>query len=213
LAEQAREHPEDQWCYEIKDQVLKMKEHCLSLTTGYRLPTEAEMKYAMRAVALTSRHYGETEDLLAKYAWYRKNSRELTWPVGSLKPDDPGLFDVYGNACWCKERCEDYPRTGVAEVSDEQEDELDVPNGVNRVQRVAIPKRPRAPVAPRYAGRTCLACTFRQSGSVWGGRLLLDPVGVAVHRPWSRAYCGGKLSNRPLRSPGLSAVRAPRPSS
>jgi hypothetical protein len=73
--------PEDQWCYEIKNgQVTKLKANYLSVT-GYRLPTEAEMEYAIRAEALTSRYFGETEDLLAKYAWYLKNSQEQTWPV------------------------------------------------------------------------------------------------------------------------------------
>ena len=47
--------PEEQWCYEIKGQVTKLKENYLSLT-GYRLPTEAEMEYATRAGALTSRY-------------------------------------------------------------------------------------------------------------------------------------------------------------
>ena len=102
--------PEDQWCYEIKGPVTKLKENYLSLT-GYRLPTEAEMEYATRAGALTSRYYGETEDLLPKYAWYLKNSQERTWPVGSLKPNDLGLFDVQGNVfTWCQEKLKTYPR-------------------------------------------------------------------------------------------------------
>ncbi len=73
-----------------------MKENYLSLT-GYRLPTEAEMEYACRAGAVTSRYYGETEELLAKYGWYLQNSKERTWPVGSKKPNDLGLFDMHGN--------------------------------------------------------------------------------------------------------------------
>ena len=63
--------PEDQWCYEIKGKAVTLKAKYLSLA-GYRLPTEAEMEYATRAGALTSRYYGETDELLPKYAWYQE---------------------------------------------------------------------------------------------------------------------------------------------
>src|SRR5207244_4368860 len=66
---------EDQWCYEVKGQVVTLKKEYLSLT-GYRLPTEAEVEYATRAGAATSRYFGEADDLLPQYAWYQKNSRE-----------------------------------------------------------------------------------------------------------------------------------------
>src|SRR5207248_6294887 len=101
----------DQWCYEMNPmgQVTKLKEDYLSLT-GYRLPTEAEMEYATRAGAMTSRYYGETEDLLAEYAWYNENSGDMTWPVGRKKPNDLGLFDMQGNVwCWCQEQYRAYP--------------------------------------------------------------------------------------------------------
>ncbi|HTU88939.1 MAG TPA: SUMF1/EgtB/PvdO family nonheme iron enzyme [Gemmataceae bacterium] len=113
---------EDQWCYEIKDgQVTKLKANYLS-RTGYRLPTEAEMEYATRAGALTSRHYGETEELLPKYAWTFQNSGERTWPVGRLKPNDFGLFDTHGNVyTWCQERYKSYPLSRE-EVEDDTED-------------------------------------------------------------------------------------------
>jgi formylglycine-generating enzyme required for sulfatase activity len=73
--------------------------------TGYRLPTEAEWEYACRAGAVTSRYYGESDELLAKYAWYNKNSSQRTSPVGSLKPNDFGLFDMHGLlSVWCQDR-------------------------------------------------------------------------------------------------------------
>jgi formylglycine-generating enzyme required for sulfatase activity len=126
---------EAQWCYEIKDgQVIRLKANYLSLT-GYRLPTEAEMEYATRAGALTSRYYGEAEDLLPKYAWYWNNSQEKTWPVGSLKPNDFGLFDIQGNTfTWCQERYMDYPSNQGEEVED-KEDIFSFDNQYSRVLR------------------------------------------------------------------------------
>jgi serine/threonine protein kinase/formylglycine-generating enzyme required for sulfatase activity len=123
---------EEQWCYEIKNgQVTRLKANYLSLT-GYRLPTEAEMEYATRAGALTSRYYGETEDLLPQYAWYFKNSQGKTWPVGSLKPNDFGLFDVLGNVyALCQERYKPYPPSQV----EDREDIYSINNVEGRVSR------------------------------------------------------------------------------
>jgi serine/threonine protein kinase/formylglycine-generating enzyme required for sulfatase activity len=115
---------EEQWCYEIDGQETRLKEKYLS-RTGYRLPTEAEMEYATRAGAVTSRYFGETEELLPKYAWYSKNSPEKTQPVGSLKPNDLGLFDVQGNLhTWCQERSKPYPEG--AGVTEDNEDVLTI---------------------------------------------------------------------------------------
>jgi formylglycine-generating enzyme required for sulfatase activity len=113
---------------------MKLKANYLSLT-GYRLPTEAEMEYAIRAGALTSRYYGETAELLPKYAWYDKNSQEKTWPVGSLKPNDWGLFDVQGNVfTWCQERYNSYPQSKVRALED-KEDINSINNSESRVLR------------------------------------------------------------------------------
>jgi formylglycine-generating enzyme required for sulfatase activity len=103
--------PRDQWCYETnaRGQVKRLKANYLRLV-GYRLPTEAEWEYACRAGAVTSRYYGETEELLDKYTWYFTNAHERTWPVGSKKPNDLGLFDLHGNVyTWCQESYQDYP--------------------------------------------------------------------------------------------------------
>jgi formylglycine-generating enzyme required for sulfatase activity len=103
---------------------------------GYRLPTEAEMEYATRAGTVTARYYGETDELLPKYAWYFKNSGERTWPVGNLKPNDMGLFDVQGNVfTWCQEGYNVYPAGKGDEVTDDKEDNIEVISTDGRVLR------------------------------------------------------------------------------
>ncbi len=97
--------PPDQWCYPCEPigEGVKLPEHYLQ-RTGYRLPQEAEWEYACRAGALTSRFYGSSAKMLQEYAWYQRPlSMEHSWPVGQLKPNDLGLFDIYGNAAeWCQ---------------------------------------------------------------------------------------------------------------
>ena len=107
--------PEDQWCFEINKQgEAIVKKDYLSLK-GYRLPTEAEMEYTNRAGSISSRYFGDTLELLPKYAWLQKNSNDQPWPVGSLKPNDFGLFDSLGNCfTWCMEEYGNYP-DGTAE--------------------------------------------------------------------------------------------------
>jgi formylglycine-generating enzyme required for sulfatase activity len=126
---------ERQWCYEIEGQVTKLQKNYLSLS-GYRLPTEAEMEYATRAGALTSRYFGETDELLPNYAWFARNSKERSWPVGILKPNDLGLFDVQGNVlAWCQESYRPYPAGKGAEAVEDLEDGLVVGSTVTRVLR------------------------------------------------------------------------------
>jgi serine/threonine protein kinase/formylglycine-generating enzyme required for sulfatase activity len=127
----------DQWCYETDPQgkVTKLKRGYLSLA-GYRLPTEAETEYATRAGAMTSRYYGESAELLSEYAWYQDNSRNQTWPVASLKPNDLGFFDMLGNAfSWCQESYTDYPATKAGQAVEDREGDLVVNNTVDRVLR------------------------------------------------------------------------------
>ena len=93
--------PRDQWCYDPKGGVygpgMKAKDKFWELT-GYRLPTQAEWEFACRAGTVTSRYYGASEQLLPHYARFTANSQNHVWPVGTLEPNDLGLFDMLGNA-------------------------------------------------------------------------------------------------------------------
>ena len=72
--------------------------------TGFRMPTEAEWEYFCRAGTQTARPFGESTDLLSRYAWTWLNSGNQIHPVGQLLPNEFGLFDVLGNAWeWCQD--------------------------------------------------------------------------------------------------------------
>jgi formylglycine-generating enzyme required for sulfatase activity len=90
----------DQFCYEINPtdpRDIVVPPDILS-RTGYRLPTEAEWEYACRAGSTTARPYGETKELLGRFAWFADNSgTDRAIPVGTLRPNDFGLFDMLGN--------------------------------------------------------------------------------------------------------------------
>jgi formylglycine-generating enzyme required for sulfatase activity len=90
----------------------------------YRLPTEAEWEYAARAGSDKARFWGNSEDATCQYAnvfnaatraKYKDVERKAfrcddgfveTAPVGSLKPNKFGLYDMLGNVwewvedCW-----------------------------------------------------------------------------------------------------------------
>jgi serine/threonine protein kinase/formylglycine-generating enzyme required for sulfatase activity len=129
---------EEEWCYKPnKDgnyaEGMKLASNYLK-RTGYRLPTEAEWEFACRAGTTTSRHYGESEKLLQKYAWYALSSEDRSWPVGSLKPNDFGLFDMHGNVWnWCLNSAKVYD----AEQRDRDEDPLIINDRERRVARAA----------------------------------------------------------------------------
>ena len=130
---------EEQWCYEPNAsgefaEGMKPVANYLD-RTGYRLPSEAEWECACRAESSTERYYGNTEELLADYAWYDQNSAGKTHPVGSLKPNDFGLFDMLGNVWeWCHDRYGEYP-TADSGPSDVLNDFREIEDQNSRVLR------------------------------------------------------------------------------
>ncbi len=95
--------PENQWCYEANSaksfaEGMKIR----AGRQGYCLPSDGEWEYACRAKSVTTFCFGQAQELLGPYGWYDAKTNDRPWPVGTLKPNDLGLFDVHGNVWqWC----------------------------------------------------------------------------------------------------------------
>ncbi|MCP3685112.1 MAG: formylglycine-generating enzyme family protein [bacterium] len=88
--------------------ILTAVDFCKSISnyTGrtFRLPSEAEWEYACRAGSCGDYCFGNDVTYLKQYCWYKENSGDFTMPVGMLRPNTWGFYDMHGNVAeWCQD--------------------------------------------------------------------------------------------------------------
>ncbi len=94
------------------------QEYCewLSKQTGdeYSLPTETQWEFAARGGNKSHKYKYSGSNDINEVAWYDETTYERgPKPVGQLKPNELGIYDMSGNAFeWCKDIYGHYPSRG-----------------------------------------------------------------------------------------------------
>jgi|GEM_PF-3387385 len=107
--------PAEQWIYQPSGMtegrdIFTIKPNWSELR-GYRLPTAMEWETTCRSETTGTYGFGEAIPLLKSYGWYGTNSSGRSFPVGSLLPNDSGLFDMHGNVFEWTQSPGDVPET------------------------------------------------------------------------------------------------------
>ncbi|MGB0931744.1 MAG: SUMF1/EgtB/PvdO family nonheme iron enzyme [Chitinophagales bacterium] len=89
---------------------------------GFRLPSESEWEFAARGGKKSKEYKYAGSNNIEEVAWYSGNSGRKTHPVGGLKSNELGLYDMSGNVFeWCEDdwhdTYDDAPNDGKAWIA------------------------------------------------------------------------------------------------
>ena len=77
----------------------------------FRLPTEAEWEFAARGGNKSEGYQYAGSNELSEVGWYHGNSNNITHPVGELKANEIGLYDMSGTVYeWWQDWYGEYSR-------------------------------------------------------------------------------------------------------
>ncbi|MBF0632483.1 MAG: SUMF1/EgtB/PvdO family nonheme iron enzyme [Magnetococcales bacterium] len=91
------QHPVERVSWNMVQKFLERLNKYSKGKKNFRLPTEAEWEYAVRAGTQTPFPFAGEGEALGDYAWIKSNSDEKTHPVAEKLPNPWGLFDMMGN--------------------------------------------------------------------------------------------------------------------
>jgi len=168
--------PKAEWCYETNAEGkyadgMKMAANYLH-RKGYRLPTVAEWEYACRAGASTRFSFGDAEQLLGNYAWFVRNASPVkSQPVGMLKPNDWGMYDMHGNVWeWTQSAVKPFVRVENAKTVEDTEDKHDMVR-INSKSNRKLRGGSVQSLGPNLGSSSELPVPIENDGPFWGFRV------------------------------------------